>query len=55
MRGSSPRKTIFVGSPALPAGVSDTLWQVGAIVDLIAAGEALEDGSLLVGEFANGA
>jgi len=34
---------------AMAAGVTDKLWSVGDIVDLIEAAEALEDGSLLVG------
>jgi hypothetical protein len=36
-------------TPAMGAGVSDKLWSVGDIVDLIEASERLEDGSLLVG------
>jgi hypothetical protein len=33
----------------MAAGVSDRLWAVGDIVDLIERQEALEDGTLLVG------
>jgi IS1 family transposase len=36
-------------TPAMAAGVSDKLWSVGDIVDLIEREEAMEDGSLLVG------
>ncbi len=36
-------------TPAMAAGVSEKLWSVGDIVDLIEAREALEEGSLLVG------
>jgi hypothetical protein len=36
-------------TPALAAGVADRLWSVGDIMDLFGTGEALEDGSLMVG------
>jgi hypothetical protein len=36
-------------TPAMAAGVSDTLWSVSDIVPLIEREEAMEDGSLLVG------
>jgi hypothetical protein len=36
-------------TPAMAAGVSDTLWPVSDIVALIEREEAMEDGSLLVG------
>jgi hypothetical protein len=36
-------------TPAMAAGVADKLSSVGDIVDLIEAGEALEDATLLVG------
>ena len=36
-------------TPAMAAGVSDKLWSVGDIVDLIEAQEAVTDGSLVVG------
>jgi hypothetical protein len=42
-------KTLKGISPAMAAGVSETLWSVGDIVDLIERQEAMEDGSLLVG------
>jgi hypothetical protein len=36
-------------TPAIAAGVSDKLWSVGDIVDLMERSGALEDGSLLIG------
>jgi len=42
------RKTLKT-TPATASGVSDKLWSVGDIVDLIERRETMEDGSLLVG------